>query len=154
MKRIVAHMKLSLMMALLVGAMLAAVLAQTLEARAGDPGASVQKPADVLFLVQNSKQAPVVLKTSIAMLGGKGFPARHVAVILCGQSVTALTAGGELESLLEQSAAKGVRVEACGISLEQQKVERSHLSKSVEVVDNGLVEAIRLQARGYLSVEL
>jgi intracellular sulfur oxidation DsrE/DsrF family protein len=46
-----------------------------------------------------------------------------------------------------------VRVAACGISLERAGVDPSALVPSVEVVPNGLVEVLRLQRDGFLSVE-
>lgn len=112
------------------------------------------RPPGVVLLVQDSKPLPVVLKTSRQMLEGKGFPVPDVTVVVCGKAVTALEAGSETEAALDDALAGRVRVVACGISLEKLQLAPDRLTDGVEVVENGLLEVIQLQAKGYLSVEL
>ncbi len=106
------------------------------------------------ILVQNPKQLPVVLKTCEEMLAGEGFPVSEATIVVCGQAVQSLQRDSDEAALIGRSAKNGVRVTACGISLDKLKVRRDRLVPEVQVVTNGLVELLKLQKRGFHSIEL
>ena len=106
------------------------------------------------FLVQKPKQLKVVLETSRQMLAGEGFAATDVRVVVCGEAIGAVVKGGSLEKNVEVAATAGVGVSACGITLAQKKIDPKRLTPGIEVVPNGLLEILKLQALGYRTVEL
>ena len=108
----------------------------------------------VVILVQNARQAATVLMTSIELLEGKGLAADSVTVVFCGDAVTTLVAPSAVDELLSSAQRRGVRLVACGISLAQKELNRDQLSPNINVVDNGLIEVLRLQRSGYLSIVL
>lgn len=142
---------------LLLSAVAAAVVA-TACARPtahADVGAEVARnePVRAVMLVQKPQHLKLALRTGAEMLAGKGLPAKVITVIVCGDEVTSLRAGSELEPDLVAARTAGVRIAACGISLERSGVDAKALSAAVEVVPNGLLEVLRLQHDGYLSIE-
>ena len=132
----------------------AAACAPQVSSRSGaGPDAARNDPVRAVMLVQKPQHVKLALRTGAEMLGGKGLPARAITVVACGEEVASLRAGGDLEPDLAAARSAGVRVAACGISLERAGLDARALSASIEVVPNGLVEVLRLQHDGYLSVE-
>lgn len=77
---------------------------------------------------------------------------KEVRVILCGESVKAFA---EKDPLIEKTLLNGkIKLQACGLSLEQMKVDKTSLPKNIEVVRNGLLEAMLLESRGYIKYDL
>ena len=97
---------------------------------------------------------PVALKTAEQMLAGQGFLAQKVELVICGEGVQALLRSAKGAELLKQAADKGVKIVACGLSLQQAKIDKADLAPGVQTVDNGLIEVIQLQSQGYLSIGL
>lgn len=112
-----------------------------------------REPVRVAMLVQKRQHLQLALRTGAEMLAGRTLPAKAVSVIVCGEEVSSLRAGSELEPELVAARSAGVRIAACGISLERSGLDAKELSSAVEVVPNGLVEVLRLQRDGYLSIE-
>lgn len=121
---------------------------------AGVPAESAHGgPVRAVMLVQKAQHIKLALRTGAEMLAGKHLPAKAITVVVCGEEVASLRAGSELEPELAAARSAGVRIAACGISLDRAGIDAKALSPSVEVVPNGLVEVLRLQRDGYLSVE-
>jgi len=76
----------------------------------------------------------------------------EVRVILCGESVQAFQQENPLiaKALKEEK----IKIFACGLSLEQMKVDKQLLPKNVDVVRNGLLEAMILEKKGYNKFDL
>lgn len=111
--------------------------------------------APVAILVQNPQQLPVVLRTAGEMhAGSPDMPARDVHVIVCGRAVEGLAAGNEHEALLEETTAAGVRVAACGISLDKVEMSPDSLVEGVDTVQNGLTEMVKLADDGAVTLPL
>lgn len=124
------------------------------DATAANSGAVARHdPIRVAMLVQKRQHLQLALRTGAEMLAGRTLPAKAVTVIVCGDEVGSLRTGSELEPELVAARSAGVRIAACGISLERSGIGQQELSSAVEVVPNGLVEVLRLQRDGYLSVE-
>lgn len=76
----------------------------------------------------------------------------EVRVILCGESVKAFT---EKDPLIEKALQNSkITLQACGLSLDQMKVDKSHLPGKVKVVRNGILEAMLLESRGFKKYDL
>lgn len=132
----------------LIGVMIVAVQGQA-------QSTEVANAKPVAVLVQKPQQLPVVLESSEQLRRGTiGVPAREVHVIVCGQAVEALAADHEHNALLNQTTQAGVRVVACGISLEKFDIPSDALNANVEIVANGLLEMVRLNDEGSTSLEL
>lgn len=141
-----------------VGVLAVALALPALAARPPATGAPARRGAGaterVLFLVQQPPQLKAALATGQQSLSGRGFPAREVEVLVCGPAITSLLAGDAMEARLAEAKQAGIRVVACGLTLAEKGIAPDKLSPSVEVVENGLVEALQRQAEGFRSVEL
>lgn len=91
------------------------------------------------------------LRVALATAQSAGFD--QYRVLVCGEAVTALEAGSELESALRQGLAAGVVVSACGLSMAKFDVTEDALVDGVDTVPNALAEDLRLQREGWISVE-
>ncbi|MEO5599629.1 MAG: hypothetical protein ABIR06_01755 [Cyclobacteriaceae bacterium] len=76
----------------------------------------------------------------------------EVRVILCGESVKAFE---EKNPLIEKTLHhEKIKLYACGLSLEQMKVNPRILTAGVGSVRNGLLEAMILEKKGYKKMDL
>lgn len=109
-----------------------------------------KKPRRVAFLLQ----APRPLKNVLATAQELRADGAEVTVMACGQSVRSLVTGGDNEAIAHQAREDGIRIAACGLTLNELSIEAETLTRGVEVVPNGLLEMLRLQELGYRTVDL
>ncbi|AKV00253.1 hypothetical protein AKJ09_06916 [Labilithrix luteola] len=129
--------------------------ASTPPSPAADSSATVARPSTkAVMLVQKEQQLRIALGTAKEMLRGTHLAAQAVEVVVCGEASSSLLERGPLDTELRAAHDAGVRIVACGISLERGGIDRATLSRAVEVVDNGLIEVFQRQSEGYLSIEL
>ncbi len=138
-----------------LAAMALVVLAPSAAARAADAREGhARGERRVVLLVQGPQQLQPVLATAGELLAGRGLPAREVRVIACGGALDALLAGSPAERQVADARAAGVAVVACGLTLQKKGIDPGRLQAGVEVVPNGIVEALRLESEGWLSLTL
>lgn len=114
---------------------------------------SAHAVAGGVLLVRTPRHVRVALET-IETLRSQDPRFSQFRVLVCGEAVQALTAGGELEPRLRAARVAGVAIAACGLSLTDLGMDPATLTDLVEVIPNALVEVMRLQADGWISVEL
>ncbi len=96
---------------------------------------------------------PIILAAKdLAKEDGKKFG--DFQIIICGKAVVELTQPEKIDPFLEMAKKEGIKLVACGYSLNESKVNPNDLPKEVKVVDNGLFYDFQLQKKGYLSIEL
>jgi intracellular sulfur oxidation DsrE/DsrF family protein len=108
----------------------------------------------VVLLVGTPRHIPMALKTSASLRSGPDVKVPVVDIIVCDQAVTALSDGPQLSASINAARNRGIRVHACGLSLGHYGVPATSLPSGVDVVPNGVIEALRLQSLGYLYVGL
>lgn len=114
----------------------------------------VAAPVKAAMLVQNPRQVETVLRTSIEMRDGVGLAADSVTIIFCGDAITRLVAETAPRALIASAHNRGVRLVACGITMNQKNITSEQLVNEATVVDNGLIELLSLQLAGFVSIEL
>lgn len=108
-----------------------------------------------VIAVQTSKHLKVALLTAVQLLDGTGaIKIDHVEIVVCGRAVSELLHGSKLRARLSKAEVRGVRIVACGLTMKKKKIDPKTLLKGIEIVPNGLIEIIRLQAAGYYSITL
>jgi len=109
-----------------------------------------------------------VIDETYNLLIDKGVPAHKInfVVSLRGASVTFVTTdfhktdvdgtdlGDQIRGYLTTLAGKGVRIEACDISLDWMGVSAESLVTEVAVIDNAFAAAIFYQRRGFATVPI
>lgn len=98
-------------------------------------------------LKQNGVEPEIVIAfrgPSVRFLSGDGarIPPEHAATAM------------ELAARIEQLAARGVRIEACGITTRMMKMDNATLVKGVQPVANTFNSLIGYQARGYALIPI
>lgn len=81
-----------------------------------------------------------------------GIDLSEARVILCGESVKAFAE----ENAIVTKALQNPRIKlfACGLSLDQMKIDPSVLPDNVSMVRNGILEAMKLENKGYKKYDL
>ena len=82
-----------------------------------------------------------------------GLALEEVRVILCGESVRGFQESNN-PIILKALGEPRIRVYACGLSLEQMKVDPATLPSEVSVVRNGILEAMILEKKGFKRFDL
>ena len=92
------------------------------------------------------------IEDAVSRAGAEGLGLSEARVILCGESVKALAEENEIIQRSLQN--PRIKLYACGLSLEQMKVDPSVLPEQVAVVRNGILEAMKLEMEGYKKFDL
>jgi intracellular sulfur oxidation DsrE/DsrF family protein len=108
----------------------------------------------VVLLVRTPRHIAMALKTGGNLRIGPDVEVPVVEIIVCDEAVAALPGDQQLAASIAAARENGIRTRACGLSLERFAVPVATLPASVDVVPNGIVETLRLQSLGFLSVEL
>ncbi len=116
--------------------------------------ADAAKGHDAAFLVRTPQHIKAAIKTGRETRAGHGFQTNRIAIVVCGKGVNALRKESELAPVLRKAMSEKVDIKACGMSLDNQKLRPAALLDGIKVVPNGLTEMLRLQAAGYLTVDL
>lgn len=91
------------------------------------------------------------IEDAVSRAGAEGLGLSEARVILCGESVKALA---EENKIIQRSLQNPrIKLYACGLSLEQMKVDAGILPE-VAVVRNGILEAMKLEMEGYKKFDL
>jgi len=111
---------------------------------------------------KNGKYALLVMKAlhlKTAINTGIEFKANSkkidFQIIVCGELVKEISQDTALQSLIKNAVTQhGLKVLACGLSIEQLKVDKSLLPNEIKVTKNGLIYMFGLQEKNYKSIVL
>lgn len=153
-------MSVSRTFGVLLVVVLTAGLAACTTAR-GQHASSQQKEATaettkVALGVRKPKHVEVGIQTARQMLSGEAtLTADRVDIVACGPAIRALASDGERADVVRQGLDAGIRLKACGVTVERMGFKAERFVDGVEVVPNGFVEILRLQdEEGFESMEL
>lgn len=111
-------------------------------------------PQNFGMLVRTEEHIKASVKTASELLKGDKLKTDHIEIIICGEAVELLKKGSVIEDVLKKAIDMKVRVVACGMSMEKQKVNKESLFPGVEIEPNGIIRIFELQNQGYKTVEL
>lgn len=114
--------------------------------------AQAQQTGDRYVFVISKINYLKAINDAVSASEDNGLTIREVRVILCGESVKAFQEDNPL--VRKALATERIRLFACGLSLEQMKVDRSVLPAGVETVRNGILEGMVLEKKGYKLMDL
>lgn len=114
-----------------------------------------EAPSKVVLAVRKPKHVKVAMMTARQMLSGEAtHEAERVDIVACGPAIRALGVESKVAGQVKRSLEGGIRIKACGLTVEKMGFDRERFIDGVDVVPNGLTEIVRLQAEGFHSVEL
>ncbi|MBL7472186.1 sulfur reduction protein DsrE [Robertkochia sediminum] len=75
-------------------------------------------------------------------------------VVICGQGIGEITDPEKINKFIARANQLGVKLIACGFSLNKFKVDRAAVPKEMEIVENGILYNFQLQKKGFISLGL
>ena len=118
-------------------------------------GTAVAEQTRAAIGVRKPKHVEVAIMTARQMLAGEAEQsADRVDIVTCGPAIRALATDSDRADIVRQAVEAGVRLKACGVTVERMGFDASGFIDGVEVVPNGFVELIRLQKQGFHTIEL
>ncbi len=105
--------------------------------------------------VRQPHHLDVAALTAEQVLDGEhGYRADRFAIIACGPAVERLAEDDEIGARLTDLPEDTVEISVCGLTVDRFDINPDDFPNRVQVVPNGLVELMRLEAKGYETVEL
>lgn len=110
----------------------------------------------VSFLVREPNHIKAALLTAQQILSAQiEFKASSASIVICGPSGVAVAVRGhEMEKDFIRAKDNGIDVSVCGLTLKEKNIDPAAITDSVRIVENGMVEILRLQKLGYDTVQL
>ncbi|MCB7480555.1 sulfur reduction protein DsrE [Christiangramia sediminis] len=115
--------------------------------------------------VQDSKHNYVVLTKKVPQLqpilitaeklkeeDGSNFG--KFEIIICGKNIGDITDPAKMEKFITKAENLGVKLVACGFSMNKFKVDKKDVPGKMEIVENGILYNFQLQKKGYISLSL
>ncbi|THD66604.1 sulfur reduction protein DsrE [Robertkochia marina] len=129
------------------------VLALTVFTTAGVSAQEGEKHNYVVLTKKVPQLQPILITAEkLKEEDGENFGAFEV--IICGQEIGDITDPAKIDAFIEKAEALGVRLIACGFSLNKFKVDRNAVPEKMEIVENGILYNFQLQKKGYHSLGL
>lgn len=114
--------------------------------------AKAQQEGDKYVFVISKVNYLKAINDAVIASKENGLNVQEIRVIFCGESVKAFQ---EHNPIVEKAlAGDKVKLYACGLSLEQMKVDPKILPSKVSIVRNGILEAMVLEKQGYIKFDL
>lgn len=95
-----------------------------------------------------------VLTAHQVLAGEQDYRADHFAIIACGPAVERLAEDEEIAEKIGELPEDSVDINACGLTVDRFDIDPDEFPQGVDVVPNGIVELMKLESKGYESVEL
>lgn len=112
------------------------------------------KSENFAMLVRTEEHIKAAVKTASELQTYDKFKTNEIEIIICGEAVQLLQKGSPVEEVLQKALNTNVRVVACGMSMEKQKVKKDSLIEGIKIEANGLVRIFELQIQNYRTIEL
>lgn len=107
-----------------------------------------------VVLTKKVPQLQPILITAEKLKEDQGDRFGEFIVVICGQEIGDITDPEKIDKFLLRAEELGVKLVACGFSLNKFKVSREAVPKSMEIVENGILYNFQLQQKGYFSLSL
>lgn len=103
------------------------------------------------MLVRNFNHLNAAIKTVRMMEEDDANSIHHFEVVICGKIVTEFNDNADL---IDDATQAGIKLSACGMSLNKFSITEGELPQGVGVVPNGLIRIFDLQEQGYKTITL
>lgn len=107
-----------------------------------------------VVLTKKVPQLQPILLTAEKLKAEDGADFGAFEVIFCGQEIGDITDAAKMEAFISRAEDLGVKLIACGFSLNKFKVDRKNVPEEMEIVENGILYNFQLQKKGYKSLSL
>ncbi len=111
-------------------------------------------PINYVVLTRKVPQLKPIILAAEELADQDGEKFGDFQIVVCGKTVQDLTNKETMSGFIQKAENIGVTISACGFSLKKFGVDRSNLPEALRVVENGILHNLKLQKKGYLSIEL
>lgn len=113
---------------------------------------SIKADGKYAMLVRNAEHLKASVKTAAGLI--KENPKLEFHIVVCGALVKDLVSDTEIRQLMDKAKSTGIKVLACGLSMDKFSITAKDLPTSVQVTQNGLIYIFGLQENGYKTITL
>lgn len=145
-------MKKSILLLLLVASSLLTLNASAQNLSVKQVETSIKSEGKYAMLVRNAEHLKASVKTAAGLI--KENPKLEFQIVVCGELVKDLVTDAEMRQLMDKAKSGGIKVLACGLSMDKFSITQKDLPASVQVTQNGLIYIFGLQENGYKTITL
>ncbi|MBI1182997.1 hypothetical protein GC194_01905 [bacterium] len=114
---------------------------------------SIRKNGKYSILVMNTQHLKAAIKTGI------GFTSTSqridFQIVTCGKLLDEIAQDPELQNLIKTAVnEQGLKILACGLSIEQLNIDKTLLPVEMQITGNGLIYMFGLQEKGFNTIAL
>lgn len=113
---------------------------------------SIKTDGKYAMLIRNAEHLKASVKTAAGLI--KENPKLKFQIVVCGALVKDLVSDTEIRQLMDKAKSTGIKVLACGLSMDKFSITAKDLPTSVQVTQNGLIYIFGLQENGYKTITL
>lgn len=107
-----------------------------------------------VVLTKKVAQLQPIILTAEALKEEEGNNFGDFQVIICGKEIGDVTDAEKINKFIDKAEKAGVKLVACGFSLNKFKVDKTKVPKEMKTVENGILYNFQLQKKGYKSLSL
>ena len=107
-----------------------------------------------VVLTKKVPQLQPILLTAERLKEEDGNQFGEFEIIICGKNIGDITDPAKIEKFISKAENLGVKLVACGFSMNKFKVDEKYVPKQMKIVDNGILYNFQLQQKGYYSLSL
>jgi intracellular sulfur oxidation DsrE/DsrF family protein len=107
-----------------------------------------------VVLTKKVEQLQPIILTAESLKAEEGEAFGDFQVIICGKEIGDINDTEKISDFITKAKKAGVKIIACGFSLNKFKVDKTKVPKEIEVVENGILYNFQLQKKGYKSISL
>ena len=107
-----------------------------------------------VVLTKKVPQLEPIILTAEALKEEDGSNFGQFEVIICGKEIGDITDSSKMNGFIVRAENVGVKLVACGFSLNKFKVDTTKVPDEMKTVENGILYNLQLQKKGYNSLSL
>ncbi|WMN07303.1 DsrE family protein [Marivirga arenosa] len=107
-----------------------------------------------VVITKKIPQLQPILLTAEALKAEDGENFGEFKIIICGKEIGDITDSDKINKFIKKADNAGVKIIACGFSLNKFKVDKTKIPQEIETVENGILYNFQLQKKGYKSITL
>ncbi|MDX1277644.1 DsrE family protein [Oceanihabitans sediminis] len=107
-----------------------------------------------VVLTKKVPQLQPIILAAEALKAEDGDSFGDFQVVICGKEIGAITDKEIMRKHIKRAQNVGVKLIACGFSLNKFNVDKSKVPTELKIIENGILHNLQLQKQGYKSITL
>ena len=116
---------------------------------------SIQEGKDnYLVISKNIQQLKPIILTAQDLGKSEEQSLGEFHVLICGKTVKDISGNEAFKELLEEARKQRIQVLVCGLSLSKFDIGIDQLPDDLTIVDNGILHALQLKKKGFITLTI